>query len=102
MFCDTFIHIYFIVYVLFKCFTPFLKTLSIHVCATICKTGAMWASPDENVVLITYICAMTHDFQQVGVLTSVCSDEPVQPPFKLRNSKCHSVSGLTIIEYSSD
>ena len=25
------------------------------------------------------------DFQQCGILTSVDSDEPVQPPFKLRN-----------------
>ena len=28
-------------------------------------------------------------------------DEPVQPPFKLRNSKCCSVSSLIVIEYSS-
>ena len=27
------------------------------------------------------------DFQQCGILTCVYSDEPVQPPFKLRNSK---------------
>ena len=27
------------------------------------------------------------DFQQCGILTSVDSDEPVQPPFKLRNYK---------------
>ena len=27
------------------------------------------------------------DFQQCGILTSVDSDEPVQPPFKLKNSK---------------
>ena len=30
---------------------------------------------------------VTCDFQQCGNLTSVDSDEPVQPPFKLRNSK---------------
>ena len=30
---------------------------------------------------------MTCDFQQCGILTSVDSDEPVQPPFKLINSK---------------
>ena len=30
---------------------------------------------------------MTCDFQQCGFLTSVDSDEHVQPPFKLRNSK---------------
>ena len=29
----------------------------------------------------------TCDFQQCGILTSVDSDEHVQPPFKLRNSK---------------
>ena len=33
------------------------------------------------------IIAVTCDFQQCGILTSVDSDEPVQPPFKLRNSK---------------
>ena len=29
---------------------------------------------------------MTCDFQQFGILTSVNSDEPVQPPFKQRLS----------------
>ena len=33
------------------------------------------------------IWAMTCDFQQCGILTSVDSDEPVQPLFTLRNSK---------------
>ena len=33
------------------------------------------------------IRAMTCDFQKCGILTGVYSDEPVQPPFKLRNSK---------------
>ena len=45
---------------------------------------------------------MTCDFQQHGIVTSVDSDEPVQPPFKLRNSKSCSVSSLRVIEYSSD
>ena len=45
---------------------------------------------------------MTCDFQQCGILTSVDSDEPMQPPFKLRNSKCCSVNSFTVIEYSSD
>ena len=30
------------------------------------------------------------------------SDKPVQHPVKLRNSKCYSLSNLTVIEYSSD
>ena len=37
---------------------------------------------------------MTCDFQQCGILTSVDSNEPVQPPCKLRNSKLCSVSSL--------
>ena len=40
--------------------------------------------------------------QQYGMLTCVDSDEPVQPPFKLRNSKCCLASSLTVIEYSSN
>ena len=31
--------------------------------------------------------AVTCDFQQSGILTCVDSDEPVQPPFELRNPK---------------
>ena len=31
--------------------------------------------------------AVTFDFQQCGILTSVDLDEPVQPPFYLRNTK---------------
>ena len=37
-----------------------------------------------------------------NILTSVNSDEPMQPPFKLRNSKWCSVSSLTVREYSSN
>ena len=33
------------------------------------------------------IWAVTRDFQKCGILTSVDSNEPVQPPFKLRNCK---------------
>ena len=45
---------------------------------------------------------MTCGFQQCGTLASVHSDEPVQPSFKLRNSKLCLDSSLTVIEYSSD
>ena len=48
------------------------------------------------------IRAVTCDFQQCGILTSVDSDEPVQPPFKVRNSKLCSVSSEAVIEYLSD
>ena len=47
------------------------------------------------------ILAVTCDFQECGVLTSVESDKPVHPPVKLKNSKFCSVSSLTVIEYSS-
>ena len=43
----------------------------------------------------------TH-FQQCGILTLVDSDKPVQPPFKLRDSKCCSISRLTVHENLSD
>ena len=47
------------------------------------------------------VCKLVNEPQR-GILTSVDSYEPVQPSFKLRNSKCCSVSSLTVIEYSSD
>ena len=46
--------------------------------------------------------AMASDLQQCGILISVDSDEPLQPFFKLKNSKWCSFSSLTILEYSSD
>ena len=42
-------------------------------------------SPENNPC--TCYQVMTHDFQQCGILTSIDSDEPVQPPLKLRNSQ---------------
>ena len=48
------------------------------------------------------IWAAAWDFQRFDILTCVDSDEPLQPPSKLRNSKWCSVSSLPIIEYSSD
>ena len=59
-------------------------------------------SPLVKIQRWSYIWATAGDFQQFDILTSVDSDEPVQPPFKLRNSIWCSVSSLTIIEYSSD
>ena len=40
-------------------------------------------------------------FPTMWHFTSEDSDKPVQPPFKLRNSKWLSVGSLTIIEYST-
>ena len=56
----------------------------------------------EIEVKTTKIWASAWDFQQCVILTCVDSNEPLQPPFKLRNSKWYSVSSLTIIKYSSD
>ena len=47
-------------------------------------------------------CALTFDFQQCGILTSVDSDGPVQPRVKLRNFIKYSVSSLTVGKYLSD
>ena len=55
-----------------------------------------------DVLIVRDNWAVTCDFQQCGILTSVDSDKPVQPPVKLRNSKLCSVSSLTLIKYSSD
>ena len=38
-------------------------------------------------IMVLHKWAMTYDFQQCGILTSVDSDEPEQVSFKLRNSK---------------
>ena len=45
------------------------------------------SEPQCIACVINNILAVTRDFKQCGILTSVGSDEPVQPPFKLRNSK---------------
>ena len=48
------------------------------------------------------IWAVTCHFQQCGVLTSVDSDKPLQPIFKLRHTKWCSVSSLIFKIYQSD
>ena len=62
------------------------------------KTGMNWVA-SWTIWVATY--DFQHDFQ-CGILTSVDSDEHVQPPFKLRISKWCSVSSLTVLDYSSD
>ena len=52
--------------------------------------------------LLKCMWAMTCDFQQCGILTSVDSDEPVQHPFKLGTSEWCSASSFTVIEYLND
>ena len=78
--------------------------IHVHVCCYLCQQNCVcfpvltkyFNTRDE------FIWAATRDFQQCGIVTSVDSDEPMQPPFKLRNCKCCSVSSLKLIEYSSD
>ena len=52
--------------------------------------------------ILYIIWAATCNFQQCGILTWIDSDDPVQPPVKLRNSKSCSVRSLTFIEFSCD
>ena len=54
---------------------------------------------DSRLITLSHRAAKC-DFQQCGILTSVELDEPLQPSFKLRNSKWCSLSSLTPIEYS--
>ena len=56
----------------------------------------IWIFSYPSVLIIKW--AFFYDFQQCGILTSVDSDQTMQPPVKLRNSKHSSVSSLTIIE----
>ena len=57
-----------------------------------------------DVFLLKYVSIGNYEneISNMCILTSVDSDEPVQPPFKLRSSKCCSASSLKVIEYSSD
>ena len=64
---------------------------------------SMFSSANErNTFMIIINSTSACDFQQCGILTCVDSEEPLQSPFKLRNTKWCSVRSLTIIEYSSD
>ena len=65
-------------------------------------SNVLFISMYDELIRNKNIRASARDFQQFDILTSVDSDEPVQPPFKLRNSKWCSVSSLTIMECSSD
>ena len=56
-----------------------------------------------EIASISLINELRHKIsKQCDILTSVNSDEPMQPPFMRRNSKWRSVSSLTFIVYSSD
>ena len=66
------------------------------------STNTMQNVDSETVTIVMFGFELRRDFQQCGILTSVDSDEHVQPPFKLRTSKRCSVSSLTLIEYSSN
>ena len=73
-----------------KCLYPY--GMSIMICQPPVKHAQLkivflFSQPKHNL-------ATTCDFQQCGILTSVDSDELVQPSFKLRNSKCCLVSRI--------
>ena len=56
----------------------------------------------QFIIHVGTIWAATYDFQQCGILTSVDSDQHVQPPLKFRNFKWCLVSNLVFIECTSD
>ena len=60
-------------------------------------------NPDNTILRLKSVSAIVlYEPRHENILTSIDSDDPVQPPFKLRNSKWCSVSSLTIIEYPCD
>ena len=59
-------------------------------------------SPKMSMYSQYFLSSIYDPLPVISILTSVDSDEPVQPPFKLRHSKCCLVSSLTIIKYSSN
>ena len=69
-------------------------------CSPMSLSECRWIFKEANVLLNYW--AATCDIHQCGILASVDSDEPVQPPIRLRNSKWCLVSSLTLLEYSSD
>ena len=75
--------------------------VSVNKISALCNRKWRYCAIHSQGNILSYWAA-TCDFQQCGILTSVDSDEPVQLPFKLRNSKWCSVSSLTLLEYSSD
>ena len=74
---------------------------SLTISSLICLMNILTNGRTEEGSTCTYY-AVTCDFQQCGILISVDSHGPVQPPFKLRTSKSCSVSSLTVIEYLRD
>ena len=46
-----------------------------------------------------HTCAVTLDFKRCCIFTSEDSDESVQPPFKLRNSKCCLGSSFKLVSH---
>ena len=73
-----------------KSLCPLLKVLVLPVHPSTCPGP----EPLIDLWINKWGWAATHDFQQCGSLTSVGSDEPVQPPYTLRNSKWCSVSSF--------
>ena len=85
-----------------RCYNCVLDKTFLHTHKHVCNR-AYTQKQTLNWMEYTYlIWAVACDFQQCGILTSVDSDEHVQPPFKLRTSKRCLVSSLKLIEYSSD
>ena len=70
--------------------------------STLVKMPHCWKSRGCSFLVLLKLCVGFRVICRVVFLTSVDSDESVQPPFKPRNFKFCSVSSLTLIEYSSE
>ena len=81
-----------------SCMHANMKCTELCCCSDDCHND----SDTISLASIESIWAAAWDFQQFDILTSVDSGKPLQPSFKLRNSRWCSVRNLTIIEYSSD
>ena len=94
---------------IFECFPVFLgwpstkRRIQCH--APGCKHAAsveyQTSDPLTLYHWVSMLMIMSRGMWFPHVAFCVDSDKPVQPPFKLTNSKWCSVSSLTVIEYSS-
>ena len=79
---------------------PFQSVLQLQKVKWILNTFTeMNNKPSDKMLLVNEPCHVISNNE--AFWQGVNSGEPVQPPFKLRDCKCCSVSSLTVIEYSA-
>ena len=102
--CRSLMNISFVALLANVCILVISSWVKLTLCGLVNSTMKGLPAKDKQMTIPIKLVkwAATCNFQQCGILTGVDSDEPVQPPFKRRNSKWCLVSSLTLIEYSSD